>query len=74
MKPSLRDRYIATHLKVMTFGARCLGILALVSGWVGLFSFAISQEHAFGDLIFGIACLVVGIALLRATPAYPTRG
>lgn len=71
MNPSTRDRYIAIHLKIMTFGARCLGVLAMVTAAVALFSFAISQEHAVGDLILGIVCLVVGVALLRAKRLEP---
>jgi uncharacterized membrane protein YfcA len=71
MKPSLRERYIAIHLRVTTFAARCLGILALICAAVGLFSFALSPEHALGDLIFGILFLVVGIALLWAKRLEP---
>jgi hypothetical protein len=66
MKPSWGDRYIAVHVKVMTFGVHCLTVLAFLSGIVGVFSFAVSQGQAVGDLIFGIVCLAFGVALLRA--------
>lgn len=66
MTPTFRERYIAIHLKVMTFGARCVGVLAVIGGASGLLSFAVFPKHSLGDLIVGVVCLAVGVAFLRA--------
>jgi hypothetical protein len=71
MKRSWRDRYASAHLKVFMFAARCLGVLALLSGVYGVFSFVILRTRL-SDLIYGLMCLVLGAGLFNAK--LPERG
>jgi len=57
------DRKLSTHLHILSFLMRFMGVGSLITAGAALLSFAVMSEH-WVLLVIGVGCAIVGFVLL----------